>query len=313
MRDLNALPLDEVYAEFRATGLVRRVLELARDEDLGPRGIAGDVTSASCGGSDRTIEADIVPRQACVAAGLAAMPDLVEVFGGGMEWMPRVADGSHAEARSVMGTVRGPASAVLALERTALNLLSRLCGIATHAHAMKTAMDAGAPGHRAVLLDTRKTTPGLRVLEKYAVRCGGCRCHRIGLFDAVLIKDNHLAGVPIGEIVGFVRGAAVRARAAGPVRFVEVEVDSLAQLAQVLTVERGVVDIVLVDNMDDASLREAVSMRDRAGAAVLLEASGGVSLDRVAAIARTGVDRISAGSLTHGARIIDIGADARTT
>lgn len=312
MRDLNALPLDEVYAEFRATGLVRRVLELARDEDLGPRGIAGDVTSAACGGSGVTIEAEIVPRQSCVAAGLAAMTDLVDVFGGGMEWMPRAADGSRVEARSVMGTVRGRADAVLALERTALNLLSRLCGIATHAHAMKAAMDSGAPGHRTVLLDTRKTTPGLRVLEKYAVRCGGCLCHRIGLFDAVLIKDNHLAGVPIDALAGFVRSAAVRARATGPVRFVEVEVDSLAQLAQVLTLERGVVDIVLVDNMDDASLREAVAMRDRAGAAVLLEASGGVSMDRVAAIARTGVDRISAGSLTHGARIVDIGADART-
>jgi nicotinate-nucleotide pyrophosphorylase (carboxylating) len=311
MTDPNALPLDELYAWLRSTGLVRRVLELARDEDLGPRGIAGDATSVACGAARGTIVADVVAREACTIAGLAAVPEMIDVFGGGIAWQRRVRDGDAVERGTVVATLEGPAHAVLALERTVLNLVSRLSGIATHARAMRAAMDAGAPGHRAVVLDTRKTTPGLRVLEKYAVRCGGCHCHRIGLFDAVLVKDNHLAGVGLDALAAFVRGVSERGRAIPGVRFVEVEVDTVAQLERVLTLEPGVVDIVLLDNMGVAGLREAVAMRDGSGSRVLLEASGGVTMDRIAAIAATGVDRISVGSLTHGARVVDLGLDAR--
>jgi len=310
--DLNALSLPEMYREIRATGFVRRLLELARDEDLGGSSIANDITTASCPTPDGTrIRADVTAREPCMVAGLGALPDLIEVFGGNMVVRERIADGAPAEKGDVVATIEGPASSVLVLERTMLNLVTRLSGIATHARAMRTAMDAGAPGHRAVLLDTRKTTPGMRVLEKYAVRCGGCSCHRIGLFDAVLLKDNHLAGVGLSELAGFVEGVAARARARGTVRFIEVEVDTLDQLARVLTVPAGVVDFVLLDNMTPAMLREAVEMRDLAGPGVSLEASGGVTMASIAAIAATGVDRISSGSLTHGAGTIDFGLDAR--
>jgi nicotinate-nucleotide pyrophosphorylase (carboxylating) len=163
---------------------------------------------------------------------------------------------------------------------------------------------------RARLYDTRKTTPGLRVLEKYAVRCGGGMCHRIGLFDAVLIKDNHIAGVGLAELAGVVSGAARKARAERrELQFVEVEVDSLDQLERVLTLERGVVDIVLLDNMGPPELRRAVQMRDASKCEPELEASGGVALQSVRAIAETGVERISAGTLTHGAVWMDVAMD----
>lgn len=310
MIDLNTLSLDALYAEFRATGLVRRVLELARDEDLGGQTILGDITSASCPINARVV-ADVVAREPCIASGLAAIPELISVFGVAIECTLHTSDGSGVDGGTALATLEGPALAVLAIERTMLNLLSRLCGIASDASVMKAAMDAGAPGHRAVLLDTRKTTPGMRVLEKYAVRCGGCHCHRIGLFDAVLLKDNHLAGVPADRLAGFVREVAEKAATRGPVRFFEVEIDALDQFAALLTLPPGVVDIVLLDNMGPDLLREAVEMRDTARSGVLLEASGGVTIDRIAAIAAAGVDRISAGSLTHGARVVDLGLDAR--
>ena len=310
MIDLNALSLDALFAEFLRTGLVRRVLELARDEDLAGPSIRGDITSASCPINAR-VRADVVAREPCIAAGLAAMPELISVFGVEIECALHASDGSGVDAGAALATLEGPALAVLALERTMLNLLSRLCGIASDASVMKAAMDAGAPGHRAVLLDTRKTTPGMRVLEKYAVRCGGCHCHRIGLFDAVLLKDNHLAGVPVDRLASFVREVAENAATRGPMRFFEVEIDALDQFTALLTLAPGVVDIVLLDNMGPEMLREAVEMRDRAGSSVLLEASGGVTIDRIAEIAATGVDRISAGSLTHGARVVDLGLDAQ--
>jgi nicotinate-nucleotide pyrophosphorylase (carboxylating) len=161
------------------------------------------------------------------------------------------------------------------------------------------------------LYDTRKTTPGLRVLEKYAVRCGGGFCHRIGLFDAVLIKDNHLAGVSIAELPTFVARAAERAKGIAPrnTSFVECEVDSLEQLSALLTLPTGTLDIVLLDNMSVGQLKKACAMRDRANPKLELEASGGVNLKSIPAIASTGVDRISVGALTHSAVQLDIGLD----
>jgi len=169
-------------------------------------------------------------------------------------------------------------------------------------------------GCAAKLLDTRKTTPGLRVLEKYAVRCGGGFCHRLGLHDAVLIKDNHLAGLTPTEVAARVGEAAERAaklRAGGAkINFFEVEVDTLEQFDALLTLPAGKIDFVLLDNMPPAMLAQAVAKRDAAGLPILLEASGGVNLESIGEIAKSGVDRISVGGLTHQAVSIDIGLDA---
>jgi nicotinate-nucleotide pyrophosphorylase (carboxylating) len=198
--------------------------------------------------------------------------------------------------------VEGPMRALLAMERTALNFLQRLSGIAT----LTAQFVAEVEGTKAVILDTRKTTPGWRALEKYAVRCGGGTNHRIGLYDAVLIKDNHLAwladgGDPIGRAV-----EAARAGAPKGTKFIEVEVDTLEQLDRALEVKP---DIILVDNLGPEKLAEAVRRRNERAPGILLEASGGVNLSTVRALAETGVDRISVGALTHSAPALDIGLD----
>jgi len=193
---------------------------------------------------------------------------------------------------------------VLTFERTLLNLVSRLCGIAT-----RTATFVATAGGGALVTDSRKTTPGLRRFEKYAVACGGGYLHRLGLDDAVMYKDNHLAAVPEADLAAALSDAIRRARADRPLRFTCVEVDRLDQLDVVLGLDAGLVDIVLLDNMDPDTLREAVSRRDAAGSRVVLEASGGVTLETIAAIAATGVERIAVGSITHGATWLDIGLD----
>jgi nicotinate-nucleotide pyrophosphorylase (carboxylating) len=320
--DLNALPLPELYRELAATGLVRRLIELAHDEDLGAedapwsgrarpdvaRAWGGDITTAACVDPARTAKATLGLRTPGVIAGLACVPDLLEVFAPGCRFTPSLRDGDRAEAGTMLGVLEGPLDEVLGVERTLLNLVSRLSGVATRTATFRAAMGDG----RARLYDTRKTTPGMRVLEKYAVRCGGGRCHRIGLFDAVLIKDNHIAGVGPGELGPFVKAAAERARSLPgrrPPAFVEVEVDTLGQLRELLALPAGVVDIVLLDNMKPAQLREAAALRDQHNPALELEASGGVTLDTIGEVARTGVDRISVGGLTHSAVSLDIGLD----
>ncbi len=166
-------------------------------------------------------------------------------------------------------------------------------------------------GTGAVVCDTRKTTPGLLALEKYAVRCGGATLHRIGLFDAMLVKDNHIAGVAPLALAATVAAAAARARTLshGDLRFVEVEVDRLDQLEALLSLPPGTIDIVLLDNLGPADLRRAVERRDRRGSRVLLEASGGITLENIRAVALTGVDRIAVGALTRGAGWLDVGLD----
>jgi nicotinate-nucleotide pyrophosphorylase (carboxylating) len=207
-------------------------------------------------------------------------------------------------------TVRGAARDVLLLERTMLNLLGRLSGVASLTARYVHAAREGAPDVR--VCDTRKTTPGLRALEKYAVRCGGGVSHRMGLHDALLIKDNHLAGVPLAELGAFVRGACERARrlAQGGLSFCEVEVDRVEQLRVLLALPAGVVDVVLLDNMAAGTLRECCELRDAERPGLLLEASGGVNLGTIRAIASTGVDRVSVGALTHSAVQVDFGLDA---
>jgi len=297
--------IEQTERSIRGTGLVRRLLELARDEDLGdpPR----DLTGESMFDADETRRATLVAREPCVLAGLAFVPDVLGVFApeaGSLAWSPSARDAESARAGRALGTLEGNARAIVRTERTLLNMLSRLCGVAT-----LTARFVERAGARTRVCDTRKTTPGLRVLEKYAVRCGGGVSHRSGLHDALLVKDNHLAGLGERAFKERIERASSAARARGAA-FVQVEVDTLEQLAWVLALGRGVVDMVLLDNMDPAQLGSCVELRDEVGSGVLLEASGGVTESTIDEIARTGVDRISVGALTHRARWVDLALDA---
>ena len=271
--------------------VVEPVVRRALFEDTG-RG--GDLTTDSIVASDRQARACIVARKPGTVAGTAASLLAFSILDGAMAIDVRIPDGEAVAAGETIAEIGGNARAILTAERTALNLLSRLCGIAT---ATRRLVDL-VKGTKARIADTRKTTPGMRALEKYAVRCGGGVNHRFGLDDAVLIKDNHLA------LAGSIRAAvaAVRARVGHMVK-VEVEVDTLDQLREALD-ER--IDAVLLDNMDPAQLATAVAM---AGGRVLTEASGGVSAESVAAIAASGVDLISVGALTHSAPALDLGLD----
>lgn len=327
--DPNALSLTKLYAHLAQSGLITRLLELARDEDLGPPGAGhGDITSAACfpaAGHARAnqsrVMARVVARQPGVIAGLAAIPDILRAFPGGLQADVIVPDGARVEAGQTLATISGERSHVLVVERTLLNLIGRLSGIATRTATFAAAIPAGLPAR---LLDTRKTTPGLRVLEKYAVRCGGGLCHRLGLHDAVLIKDNHIAGLALSELGAWVAAAAERGRTLRPdLAFVEVEVDSLEQLRAILHTQQAAstkkrVDFVLLDNMAPATMAAAVAMRDAIPDAItrgestpriLLEASGGVTLESIASIAQSGVDRISVGGLTHSATQLDVALD----
>lgn len=322
MSDLQAF-----YTELAQTGLTRRLFELARDEDLGVSGAAAgiDITSASISGPTAPITARLNARVPLTVAGLSAIPELIAVFGGNITHAaaPDITDGVTVPARTTLATLQGHRAAVLTLERTLLNLISRLSGVATLTRAFVDRIKAEAPAAKARIYDTRKTTPGLRVLEKYAVRCGGGHSHRLGLYDAVLIKDNHVAGLSPREFAQAVSQAAARARqtagsASRALQFIEAEVDSLDQLDALLQLSplpagKRPIDIVLLDNMPLADLREAVRRRDTAAnpwaRTLELEASGGVRLETVGAIAATGVDRISAGALTHQAVSVDIGLD----
>lgn len=264
-------------------------------EDLGR---AGDVTSDALIPADRLWTARLTTRQAGVVAGLDLARLAFRLMDPEAVFTINSVDGSAIAAGDVLATVRGRARALLAAERTALNFLCRLSGIAT---ATRQLVEAVKP-HKARIGDTRKTTPGLRALEKYAVRAGGGVNHRFGLDDAMLIKDNHIA------VAGGVTAAVTAARkAAGHMLKIEVEVDSLAQLRELLALPAALApDAVLLDNMNAATLREAV---DLIGGRFVTEASGRVTVGTVAALAATGVDLISSGWLTHSAPILDIGLD----
>lgn len=303
----NDLTLPDLYEHLARTGLVRRLLELARDEDLGPAGV--DLTGAACG-SAKTVAACVNARAPGVAAGIAAIEDLTDVYGVPIEADVHVQDGHRFTPGETLVTLRGPIAGVVMVERPLLNLLGRLSGVAARTADFRAAMG----DTNARLYDTRKTTPGLRVLEKYAVRCGGGQCHRFGLHDAVMFKDNHIAGVPTPQLASHVASMVAQARSVGAARgcvpaFIEAEVDTLEQLGALLALTPGLIDVVLLDNMPPDQLAEAVSRRDRAASPVLLEASGGVTLDTIASAAASGVDRVSVGSLTHRATSVDLGLD----
>jgi nicotinate-nucleotide pyrophosphorylase (carboxylating) len=272
--------------------LIAPIVRAALAEDLGR---AGDVTAQACIPADARLTAVFATRKPGVIAGLACARLALAELDPTARFEPLVADGAQVEAGDRLARVEANARALLSAERTGLNLLGRLSGIATLTQAYVHAV----AGTRARIVDTRKTTPGLRALEKYAVRCGGGVNHRFGLDDAILIKDNHIAAC------GSVGEAVRRAKAfAGHLMKVEVEVDGLDQLAEAL--EHGP-DVVMLDNFSLDDLREAVR---RAHGRAVLEASGGVNLSTVRAIADTGVDVISVGALTHSASVLDIGLDA---
>lgn len=263
-------------------------------EDLGP----GDVTTAACVPGSAQARARMVARTPLTLAGRALAEAAFRAVDPHLDLDPHASDAEPLAAGGLILEVSGPARAILTAERVALNFVQRLAGIATLTRRFVEAVS----GTRARILDTRKTTPGWRRLEKYAVACGGGVNHRFGLGDLVLIKDNHLAALA-GEKPNPIAAAVERARAARPYLRVEVEADTLEQVRQAL--DAGA-DIILLDNMPADTLRGAVRLT--AGRA-LLEASGGVRLDTVAAIAATGVDFISVGALTHSAPAADIVLD----
>ena len=271
------------------------VLRRALEEDLGQ---AGDITTQAVVPEEALALGFIVARSPGRIAGIHVAADTFHLVDENLKVAVEVEDGSDAGEGDVLARVSGSARSILIAERTALNLLGRLSGIAT----LTATAVAAISGTDARIADTRKTTPGLRALEKYAVRCGGGTNHRFGLYDAVLIKDNHLA------IAGSITAAVRQARhSVGHTVVVEVEVDTLDQLAEAL--EAGA-QMVLLDNMPPEDLPAAVELAD--GRAVT-EASGGINLDTVAAIAATGVDILSMGSLTHSAPSLDVALDFSTT
>ncbi len=280
--------------------LILPIVRMALAEDLGR---AGDVTAQACIPADARMRARFMARKPGVMAGIDCIRLTVLEMDPKASVQLRLADGDAFDAGAVLAEVEADARAFLSAERTALNLLGRLCGVATLTRAYVEAI----AGTDARIADTRKTTPGLRALEKHAVQCGGGINHRFGLDDAILIKDNHVV------VCGGVEAAVQAARAkAGHLMKIELEVDGLEQFDRALAMVAAGVgpDVIMLDNFDLAALAEAVRRRRQGGHRVVLEASGGVNLTTVRGIAETGVDVISVGALTHSAPVLDIGLDA---
>jgi nicotinate-nucleotide pyrophosphorylase (carboxylating) len=267
------------------------VVDLALEEDLA----SGDLTTEACIPDGVRAVAHAVARRPMVACGGAVFQYVFSKIDPKVTFEAHVTEGAPVEWGVRMWTVRGPARAILMGERTALNFVQRMCGIATLA---RTYVSALPQGSRTRIIDTRKTTPGLRALERYAVRCGGAHNHRDNLGSAVLIKDNHIAAA------GSISAAIDRAKLSAPhTTKIECEVESLEGLDEAIAAGA---DVVLLDNMDTATVKAAVA---RAKARVLLEVSGGITLERVKELAEAGVDLISVGALTHSAPAADIGLD----
>jgi len=271
--------------------LIEPIVRQALEEDLGR---AGDVTSDLLIPRDRRARAAIAAREAGIVSGLIAAFVAFRLVDPEIRLDAHLPDGRAVGAGAIIADVEGPARGILTAERVALNFLGHLSGVATATHGLVTAI----AGTKARIICTRKTLPGLRVLQKYAVRCGGGLNHRFGLDDGVLVKDNHIAAA--GDLETAV--SALRGRL-GPMVKIEVEADGLDQLETALALG---IDAILLDNMSAETMKKAVAMtKGRAK----LEASGGVTLERVRAIAESGVDFISSGAITHSARSLDLGLD----
>ncbi len=285
---MSLLRSDAFLSPLEIEAAITRALE----EDLGR---AGDITSTATVPEDTTGRGVLNGREAGVIAGLPLVVAAFRRLSPEIEITPYARDGIAIKAATKLMTISGNARAILGAERVALNFLGHLSGIAT-----ATAEFARRIAHtKARVVCTRKTTPGLRALEKYAVRCGGGYNHRFGLDDAILIKDNHIA------VAGGIAAVLKRAKeAAGHLVKIEIEVDSLDQLKEVLDV--GLADVVLIDNFDLASMRKAVAL---VAGRLVIDASGGITLDSAAAVAETGVDYLSSGALTHSVKNLDVGLD----
>jgi nicotinate-nucleotide pyrophosphorylase (carboxylating) len=278
---------------------IERLIDTALSEDLGGndgiKSAAGDITTRTVIPEDAELEAVLITRENVVVAGLDVALEVFRRLDPEAVLEPQVRDGDHAARGAILARIKGQAQALLTAERTALNFIQHLSGIATLTRVYVKKIE----GTRCALLDTRKTIPGLRALEKYAARKGGGNNHRLGLHDGVLIKDNHIA------IAGGVGKAVARAKAAG-LSDIEVECDTLDQVAEAL--EAGA-DSLLLDNMDVETLRRAVALRDSKNAKAKLEASGGITIETIRVIAETGVDFISVGRITQSAPAVDMGLD----
>jgi len=278
---------------------IERLIDAALSEDLGGnngiRSEVGDITTRAIIPEDAELEAVLITRENVVVAGLDVALEVFRRLDPEAVLEPQVRDGDHAARGVILARIKGQAQALLTAERTALNFIQHLSGIATLTRTYVEKIE----GTRCALLDTRKTIPGLRALEKYAARKGGGNNHRLGLHDGVLIKDNHIA------VAGGVGKAVARAKTSG-LSDIEVECDTLDQVAEAL--EAGA-DSLLLDNMDVETLRRAVALRDGKNAKARLEASGGVTIETIRVIAETGVDFISVGRITQSAPAVDMGLD----
>jgi nicotinate-nucleotide pyrophosphorylase (carboxylating) len=290
-KDDVAQPLALEFTNPPSPLLIEPIVRTALAEDLGR---AGDITTDNIIPAGETAHAVIAAREAGVVSGLIAADLAFKLMNAEVRLTPRAPDGSEVTSGSVIAELEGPARAILTGERVALNFIVHLSGVATATQRLVKSV----AGTKARIICTRKTIPGIRVLQKYAVRCGGGLNHRFGLDDAVLIKDNHIAAA--GGVAASIR--ALRGRL-GPMVKIEVEVDTLAQLEEALAAGA---EAILLDNMPPEMMKRAVAITN---GRTTLEASGGVTLERVRAIAESGVDFISSGALTHSARAMDVGLD----
>jgi len=281
---------------------VRPLIQMAIEEDLGQ----GDKTSELLFKDDTTAKATIISREEIVVCGMAIAREILKSYDERLDLDVRIGDGESAHVGSKLGTIEGPLRPMLSAERVMLNFIQRLSGIATTTRKYVRAIQ----GTKARIYDTRKTMPGWRLLEKYAVRCGGGYNHRFGLYDGILIKDNHLAQLG-SDFHCKLRDIVAEAKEVKGIKFVAVEVDHVDhQLNYVLEIPG--IDIVLLDNMGQWQLKHAVEMRDKMCGKhkkPLLEASGNITLSNVSAIAQCGIDRIAIGAITHSAKAVDIGLD----
>jgi nicotinate-nucleotide pyrophosphorylase (carboxylating) len=293
-------------AEFPSIETVRELIQLARKED------GEDVTSRLLVPQDATAVATLMQKEVGIACGLPIVEMICRAYDERLrvEQIPgfhfEIIEGRFSDARTTpLLRIRGPMRALLAAERVMLNFMQHLSGVATHTHRYVRRVE----GTSARIYDTRKTLPGFRHLEKYAVRCGGGFNHRMSLSDAVLVKDNHIAAVPVKELAAFAARIVAQSRAEDPLRPVEVEVNTLEQFREMMKVEG--VDIIMLDNMDCPAMQEAVAIRNLLKRAhrPALEASGGVTLETVRSVAQTGVERIAVGAITHSAPALDIGLE----
>lgn len=289
------LPIFDAETQAAAKVLARMSLQ----EDLRD---VGDLTCLATIPADLEATVNIVSRQTGVACGLPLLPLVFEELPGNISWSLKMHDSDKLQRGNLLASVTGPVRSLLIGERSILNFMTHLSGIASRTAEFVEQIR----GTRAVILDTRKTLPGYRLLQKYAVRCGGGTNHRMGLYDGVLIKDNHLAARGESTCAAAVADARKYMAKIAAHAKIEIEVDSLAQLRDALNEQP---EIILLDNMQPDMLREAVAIRDARCHETLLEASGGVTLETVRGIAETGVERISVGSLTHSSPALDLGFD----